>query len=83
MQHVTEEREQSMDKDKGKWEMLNSVLTEKCRKWTSKKVFGFVKMCDTDSSLFKSDICTGWFVCQLDTGWGYHRERSFSWEVPP
>jgi hypothetical protein len=19
------------------------------------------------------------FVCQLDTGWGYHRERSFSW----
>ena len=19
------------------------------------------------------------FVCQLDTGWSYHRERSFSW----
>jgi hypothetical protein len=19
------------------------------------------------------------FICQLDTGWGYHRERSFSW----
>jgi hypothetical protein len=19
------------------------------------------------------------FMCQLDTGWGYHRERSFSW----
>jgi hypothetical protein len=19
-------------------------------------------------------------MCQLDTGWGYHRERSFSWE---
>ena len=20
------------------------------------------------------------FVCQLDTGWSYHKERSFSWE---
>jgi hypothetical protein len=23
-------------------------------------------------------VLTG-FVCQLDTGWSYHRERSFSW----
>jgi hypothetical protein len=23
--------------------------------------------------------CTGWFLCQLDTGWSYHRETSFSW----
>ena len=21
------------------------------------------------------------FMCQLDTGWGYHRERSFSWGI--
>lgn len=27
--------------------------------------------------LFPS-VLTG-FVCQLDTGWSYHRERSFSW----
>jgi hypothetical protein len=25
-----------------------------------------------------------WLVlCQLDTGWSYHRERSFNWEMPP
>ena len=25
------------------------------------------------------DIVLAGFMCQLDTGWSYHRERSFSW----
>ena len=27
----------------------------------------------------KGSIVLAGFVCQLDTGWSYHRERSFSW----
>jgi hypothetical protein len=27
----------------------------------------------------KGSIVLAGFVCQLDTGWNYHRERSFSW----
>ena len=29
-------------------------------------------------SLLSFSVLSG-FVCQLDTGWSYHRERSFSW----
>ena len=25
------------------------------------------------------DHCTGWVLCQLDTGWSYHRERILPW----
>ena len=32
-----------------------------------------------DQSLFTSPTVLAGFVCQLDTGWNYHRERSFSW----
>ena len=32
-------------------------------------------VCQVDKG---SIVLTG-FVCQLDTGWSYHRERSFSW----
>ena len=28
----------------------------------------------------KGSILLAGFGCQLDTGWSYHRERSFSWE---
>jgi hypothetical protein len=27
----------------------------------------------------KGSIVLAGFMCQIDTGWGYHRERSFSW----
>jgi hypothetical protein len=29
--------------------------------------------------LVKNSDTTGWFMCHLDTGWSYQRERSFSW----
>jgi hypothetical protein len=32
-------------------------------------------VCQVDKG---STVLAG-FVCQLDTGWSYHRERSFSW----
>ena len=28
---------------------------------------------------FRSHVVLAGFVCQLDAGWSYHRERSFSW----
>lgn len=46
-----------MDKDTGVWDILSSLLTEKCRKCTNKSVFGFVKVYDTDSYLFKRCNC--------------------------
>ena len=35
-------------------------------------------MCSSTCCIAKDDILAG-FVCQLDTDWSYHRERSFSW----
>jgi hypothetical protein len=32
----------------------------------------------TPTEAFKTSLLAG-FECQLDTGWSYHRERSFSW----
>jgi hypothetical protein len=34
-----------------------------------------VFVCQVD----KGSIVLAGFMCQLDTGWGYHRERSFNW----
>ena len=31
----------------------------------------------------KGSMVLAGFVCLLDRDWSYHRERSFSWEVPP
>jgi hypothetical protein len=39
-------------------------------------IYSFLK----GSAMVWLNPCTGWFLCQLDTGWSYHRERSFSWE---
>jgi hypothetical protein len=40
-----------------------------------KKVRVDVFVCQVD----KGSIVLAGFVCQLDIGWSYHRERSFSW----
>jgi hypothetical protein len=44
-----------------------------------------IRIC-LENHLFHLDFLFFWntgvladFVCQLDTGWNYHRERSFSW----
>jgi hypothetical protein len=43
--------------------------------WRRIPMFSFLAIPSTNVKL---SVSAG-FMCQLDTGWGYHRERSFSW----
>ena len=55
------------------------VLTRICWIDTKCKIIPCFQKGILISTVFPLDAVLAGFVCQFDTSWSYHRERSFSW----